>query len=145
VIHRDLKLSNIVFSSPHSKEIRVVDFGISGVYAPLSKSDKSLAGSLKYLAPEVLTQKNTAADPALDIFSMGVILYALVVGKLPFDGPDQAEIKRKIVAGEYSFPANVRVSNECKDLIASMLRTDPNERIQLKEIQHHEWVKTVHL
>jgi serine/threonine protein kinase len=145
IVHRDLKLSNIVFSSPHSKDIRVVDFGISGVYAPLSKSDKSLAGSLKYLAPEVITHKNTAADPALDIFSLGVILYALVVGKLPFDGTDQAEIKRKIVSCEYSYPPNVKVSEACKDLIASMLKTDPRDRIPLKEIQHHEWVKTVHL
>jgi len=82
-------LSNIVFAKPNSKEIRVVDFGISGFYAPLSgKEDKSRAGSLKYMAPELLSGKNTAADPALDIFSMGVILFTLVTGNYPFDGED---------------------------------------------------------
>ena len=88
IIHRDLKLSNIVFAKPNSSEIRVVDFGISGLHGPFNNSDKSLAGSLKYMAPEVLTGKNTSADPAIDIFSMGVILFALVTGRLPFDGDD---------------------------------------------------------
>jgi len=88
-----LKLSNIVFAKPNSKEIKVVDFGISGLDSPMNNHDRSMAGSLKYMAPELLTGKHTAADPALDIFSLGVILYSLVVGKLPFDGPDNETIK----------------------------------------------------
>ncbi len=98
IIHRDLKLNNIVFARPNSREIRVVDFGISGLYAT-NNPEKSLAGSLKYMAPEILTGKNTAADPAIDIFSIGVILYALVVGKLPFDGKDTMTIRNKIIKG----------------------------------------------
>jgi carbon catabolite-derepressing protein kinase len=75
----------------------VVDFGISGLY---NSQDKSNAGSLKYMAPEVLSGKNTTAEPELDIFSMGVILYALVTQKLPFDGEPEI-VKQKIIAGEY--------------------------------------------
>lgn len=66
----------------------MVDFGISGLHGPFNNSDKSHAGSLKYMAPELLTGKNTSADPALDIFSLGVILFALVFGRLPFEGDD---------------------------------------------------------
>jgi serine/threonine protein kinase len=78
-----------VFAKPDSNDIRVVDFGISGLHGPLNNKDKSRAGSLKYMAPEVLSGKNTSADPAIDIFSLGVILFALVVGHLPFEGDDQ--------------------------------------------------------
>lgn len=56
------------------------------------------------MAPEILTGQNIAADPAIDIFSLGVILYALVVGKLPFEGKDNNTIRSKIVKGAYSYP-----------------------------------------
>ena len=83
----------------------MVDFGISGLHGPFNNSDKSLAGSLKYMAPEVLTGKNTSADPAIDIYSMGIILYALVTGRLPFEG-DDSSVKIKIANGDYSFPSS---------------------------------------
>lgn len=116
IIHRDLKLNNIVFASPNSREIRVVDFGISGLYAA-NNADKSLAGSLKYMAPEILTGENTAADPAIDIFSMGVILFSLVTGKLPFDGKDTNTIRNKIIKSIYQYPLNSQVSKPCRNLI----------------------------
>lgn len=68
------------------------------------------------MAPEVLTGKNTSADPAIDIFSMGIILYALVSGRLPFEGDDHA-VKSKIAIGDFSFSNSLVISDECKDLI----------------------------
>ena len=124
IIHRDLKLNNIVFARPNSREIRVVDFGISGLYAT-NNPEKSLAGSLKYMAPEILTGKNTAADPAIDIFSIGVILFALVVGKLPFDGKETFSIRNKIINGAFTFPQGNTLTPDCKDLIEKMLLVDP--------------------
>lgn len=109
-------MSNIVFSKPNSSEIRVVDFGISGLQGPFNNSDKTIAGSLKYMAPEVLTGKNAASEPAIDIFSLGVILFHFVCGKLPFEGENEA-IKQMIVSGNYTFPSNRQISPECKDLI----------------------------
>lgn len=143
IIHRDLKLNNIVFASPNSREIRVVDFGISGLYAA-NNADKSLAGSLKYMAPEILTGENTAADPAIDIFSMGVILFSLVTGKLPFDGKDTNTIRNKIIKSIYQYPSNSQVSKSCRNLIDEMLLRDPKQRIKMKQIFKHEWITPMH-
>lgn len=135
-----MKLNNIVFARPNSREIRVVDFGISGLYAT-NNPEKSLAGSLKYMAPEILTGKNTAADPAIDIFSIGVILFALVVGKLPFDGKDTVSIRNKIIKGQFVFPPGLGLSPECKDLIEKMMSVDPVSRIKMKAIFKHPWIE----
>ena len=89
IIHRDLKLENIMKVSKNSNSIKIVDFGIAGLFAGL-KSEITKAGSINYLSPEVLTGKNLNASPAMDIWSLGCILYALLVGKLPFD--DQKEV-----------------------------------------------------
>jgi serine/threonine protein kinase len=139
-VHRDLKLSNIVFARPESNEIRVVDFGISGLHGPLYNKDKSIAGSLKYMAPEVLSGKNTSADPAIDIFSLGVILFSLVVGHLPFEGDDNM-IKQNIKAGVFDFPAETSLTKDVIDLIRQLLHINPKERITMKHIQSHSWVK----
>ena len=129
-----------MFSSPNSREIRIVDFGISGLYT-LYNAEKSLAGSLKYMAPEILTGKNTAADPSIDIFSLGVILFALVTGKLPFDGSDTESIRKKIIKGVYTYPESIKISAECKDLIKQMLEMDFRKRITMKLIFGHPWVE----
>ena len=67
----------------------------------MNNFDKSLAGSLKFMAPEVLSGKNTAAEPAIDIFSLGVILFNMVTGKLPFYSKSREVIKDKIIRGDY--------------------------------------------
>ena len=134
-----MKLNNIVFSSPNSKEIRVIDFGISGLYIG-SNPEKSLAGSLKYMAPEVLTGKNTSADPALDIFSMGCILFALVTGQLPFDG-EISTVRENIINGKYSYPSDISLSESLIDLIDGMLKVNPRRRITMVGILDHPWLE----
>lgn len=126
IVHRDLKLSNIVFAKPNSREIRVVDFGISGL---CSQHDRTISGSLKYMAPEVLSGKHTTVEPALDIYSMGVILFSLVTGKLPFDNSDHEAAKQAIIKGDYTFPTNIKLSKECREIISGMLKNDPKERL----------------
>lgn len=100
-----------------------------------------MAGSLKYMAPEILTEENTAAEPAIDLFSIGVILYALVIGKLPFEGSDPYQIRRKIVKGIYSYPPTVHLSDEVKDLIDGLLKVNPRKRYTMKQVFHHPWVQ----
>ena len=109
IIHRDLKLGNIVFAKPNSKDIRIVDFGISG----LLSTEKSCAGSLRYMAPEILTGKKTLADTAIDIYSLGIILFALVYGKVPFEDKNANVLTQKIIDNKYIFPPKILVSEEC--------------------------------
>jgi serine/threonine protein kinase len=100
----------------------------------MNNNDKSMAGSLKFMAPEVLSGKNTAADPRIDIFSLGVILFRIVTGKLPFDSLDNNVTRNKIISGIYSYPNIIlkTLSVDCKDLIDRMLETNPSERITMK-------------
>ena len=91
IIHRDLKLENIMKVSEKSNQIKIVDFGIAGLFAGL-KSEITKAGSINYLSPEVVTGKNLNASPAMDIWAMGCILYAMLIGELPFDDPHHKEV-----------------------------------------------------
>lgn len=139
VIHRDLKLENILFSDSEHRKIKVVDFGIAGLIQD-DKAEKSRAGSCKYMAPEVLSEENTEAKPSLDVWSAGCILFALVCGELPFNGSKTSEVVCKAVKGQYQFPADSLVSYHCRKLIRSMLNVDYRKRITVKEIFSHPWI-----
>jgi serine/threonine protein kinase len=82
-----LKLENILLADKESKKVKIVDFGIAGMATNLDVS-KIGAGSLKYMAPELFTHKLKKIGPHIDIWALGVILYSLVFGQLPFDGPN---------------------------------------------------------
>jgi len=141
IIHRDLKLENILFESTNSNIIKVVDFGIAGFYSAV-KGGESSAGSLRYMAPEVLTGANKAANPAIDIWSMGIILYALLHGTLPFTGSTRKEIFDKIVEGRYEIAPEVKkkLSPECLDVLSKMLLVDYKKRISTFDLSSHPWV-----
>ena len=148
LIHRDLKLENILLSRPDAyDDIRVVDFGISGFYSATHSCEKTNAGSLKYMPPEVLSGRNIDANPAIDVWSMGCILHALVLGKLPFRGKTRREVLHAITTNLSNPKSSIflkkymgNVSNECRDLIYRMLQIDPEVRIQMKEIESHPWI-----
>ena len=149
LVHRDLKLENILLSRPDAyDDIRVVDFGISGFYSATHSCEKTNAGSLKYMPPEVLSGRNIDANPAIDIWSMGCILHALVLGKLPFKGKTRREVLHAITnnistapsASLFSQKYMASLSPDCRDLIYRMLQIDPEIRIQMKEIEKHPWL-----
>jgi len=141
IIHRDLKLENILFTSKGGSRIKVVDFGIAGFYSGMEESESN-AGSLKYMAPEILTGANNAANPAIDVWSMGVILYALLSGHLPFTGSTRHEVKSKIIAGTYQIDSDVRkrCSMECVDMLTRMLTVNTKVRITTAEMKKHPWI-----
>ena len=141
IIHRDLKPENILFESSSSQTIKVVDFGIAGFYSGY-RFDVTNAGSLRYMAPEILTGRNRAANPAIDVWSIGCILYGLLQGQPPFMGTKK-EITDAIVRGSYKFDQQSPnpLSAECMDLIQRMLTVDYTSRISTFDILKHPWLK----
>jgi serine/threonine protein kinase len=134
VVHRDLKLENILFSTEKKDQIKIVDFGISGYY---DIEDKTNAGSLRYLPPEIISQTRLDANPAIDVWSMGCILYYLINGRHPFSSKESKELKEKIKKGAYEIPQGN--SFYLKALIRRMLDIDFHSRITLDEVMQHPW------
>eukprot|EP00742_Colponemidia_sp_Colp-10_P000969 GILJ01001051.1.p1 GENE.GILJ01001051.1~~GILJ01001051.1.p1 ORF type:complete len:618 (+),score=74.60 GILJ01001051.1:97-1950(+) len=142
VIHRDLKLENILLGE--NEEVKVADFGLSGFVMPGGKA-RTRGGSLAYIAPEVLTGKSQESDPfKLDVWAMGVILYTLVVGQLPFRGHNEKETIKKIVQGDIHYH-DVDVSSEFRDIIKRMLTVDAVQRMSVAEMTCHRWVDKANL
>lgn len=98
-------------------------------------------GTPAYMAPEILVEE-ARYGPAVDVWSMGVILYVILCGYPPFDDSDLGVLKSKIKKGIFSFlPEDWNeISEEAKSLVTKMLTVDPKMRIQIEEIQHHPWV-----
>ncbi|KAF0498698.1 Pkinase-domain-containing protein [Gigaspora margarita] len=133
VVHRDLKLENILLDA--HKNIKLGDFGFTREYES-KKLLETICGSTGYSAPEMLTGKKYSGLE-IDIWSLGVILYTLLCGSLPFDDDDENEMKLKIMKGEYEM--GEFLSDEAKDLIKSILQLEPKERPTLKQILQHAW------
>ncbi len=104
----------------------------------LFKSDKSTAGSIRYLAPEVIDESNTDSDPLLDVWSLGCILFELLTGEFLFKG-DRKTVRSKILEGKYYIPDTI--SGTARLLIQSMVEVNPNERITILECLNHPWIK----
>lgn len=138
IIHRDLKLENILRVDNDSLKIKIVDFGIAGLFAG-HKSEITKAGSVNYLSPEIISRKNLNASPALDVWAIGCILYSILIGSLPFADKNEKVLMKKIVSQEVEFPKNVKISGEVTDLIKKMLNKNPEKRIRIIDIKQHPW------
>lgn len=135
VVHRDLKPENVVFFEKLGM-VKLTDFGFSNKFCPGQKLETS-CGSLAYSAPEILLGDSYDA-PAVDVWSLGVILYMLVCGHAPFQEANDSETLTMIMDCKYTIPSNI--SKECKRLIARMLIRDPEERASLEEIAQDPWL-----
>ncbi|XP_054594366.2 SNF-related serine/threonine-protein kinase [Nothobranchius furzeri] len=138
VVHRDLKPENVVFFEKQGL-VKLTDFGFSNKFQPGKKLTTS-CGSLAYSAPEILLGDEYDA-PAVDIWSLGVILFMLVCGQPPFQEANDSETLTMIMDCKYTVPAHV--SRACKDLIDQMLQRDPKRRASLEEIENHTWLQGV--
>ncbi|PAV63735.1 hypothetical protein WR25_11567 [Diploscapter pachys] len=136
VVHRDLKPENVVFFERLGM-VKLTDFGFSNLYEPGQQLQTS-CGSLAYSAPEILLGDAYDA-PAVDVWSLGVILYMLVCSRLPFQETNDSETLTKILDCRYAVPDHL--SNPCKNLIQRMLVRDPSKRANLSEIVDNAWVK----
>jgi len=142
IIHRDLKPENILMANPRDQpiDIKIADFGLATFYdesVPLVKN----CGTTGYTAPEVLSK--LPYGKACDMWSVGVIMYALIHGYLPFHGADNEEMKRKILIGDYRFSRRTSMSSQAKSLIKELLSMNPKKRPTVETIKKHAWFKGV--
>lgn len=119
----------------HNKNIKLVDFGLSNTYKQ-GETLKTACGSPCYAAPEMIAGERYYGAK-VDIWSCGVILYAMICGFLPFEDPDTAKLYNKILSGEFHMPKFV--SNEGRDLIRKILNTNPDTRYTSQQIKQHPW------
>lgn len=137
VIHRDLKLGNI-FLDEHMN-LKIGDFGLASKLRSPSDRRKTICGTPNYIAPEILLHKESGHSFEVDIWSIGVIIYAMAYGKPPFQRKDVPEIYDRIKNLHYSFP---EVSNSaCNELIEGILQLDPVARLTVEEITTHAFFR----
>ena len=135
VVHRDLKPENVVFFQRLGL-VKLTDFGFSNKFDPGEQLQTS-CGSLAYSAPEILLGDSYDA-PAVDIWSLGVILYMLVCGAAPFQEANDSETLTMIMDCKYSFPNHI--STACKKLVSLMLQRQPHLRASLEDIIKDPWL-----
>ena len=142
IIHRDLKPENILISKKNKNGfniIKIIDFGTAIIFNK-KINDKSLTGSIYYIAPEVLSKSRNYTEKC-DVWSCGIIMYILLTGLPPFNGETDEEIVTKIMNGRFNmekYPWPI-ISSHAKDLIRKLLEFDANKRITAEEALKHPW------
>ncbi|KAL2087552.1 hypothetical protein ACEWY4_016380 [Coilia grayii] len=135
IIHRDLKAENLLLDI--NMNVKLADFGFGNFYKP-GEMLSTWCGSPPYAAPEVFEGK-PYEGPKLDIWSLGVVLYVLVSGTLPFDGDNLYLLRQRVTKGHFRVP--FFMSQECENLIRKMLTVNPARRISIAEIKQHRWMQ----
>ena len=145
ILHRDIKLENIMISQKEKDYetgeelfwVKIIDFGTAKIFEK-NKKEKDVVGSSYYIAPEVLQQNY---NEKCDTWSVGVILYMMLVGRAPFDGKDDEEIILKINSADYNSkePKLMKHSPEVRDLVSKLLEKDTDKRYSAREAIAHPW------
>uniref|UniRef100_A0A8C2HH53 non-specific serine/threonine protein kinase n=1 Tax=Cyprinus carpio TaxID=7962 RepID=A0A8C2HH53_CYPCA len=138
IVHRDLKAENLLLDA--DMNIKIADFGFSNEFTVGNKLD-TFCGSPPYAAPE-LFQGKKYDGPEVDVWSLGVILYTLVSGSLPFDGQNLKELRERVLRGKYRIP--FYMSTDCENLLKKFLILNPTKRGSLEQIMKDRWMNVGH-
>lgn len=137
IAHRDLKPENILIHGTSSYYVKIADWGMATFQTPYAQLETS-CGSPHYASPEVIRGEPYNGEKA-DVWSVGVVLYALLVGRLPFDDPDVPRLLSKVRSGYFEIPS--RVHADAADLIRKMLVVNPSQRVSMAAILEHPFFK----
>jgi len=139
IVHRDIKPSNLLLSD--TGHVKIADFGVSCEFEGIDAFLTGTAGTPAFMAPEALQEDSSFySGRAQDIWSLGITLYALVFGQVPFCENYVIALHKKIKNDPVVFPETPVISDLLKDLILGMLKKDPGLRLLLQEIKNHDWV-----
>ncbi|CAG0917990.1 unnamed protein product [Notodromas monacha] len=137
IVHRDIKAENLLLD--RDKNIKLADFGFSNFFTPNQKLC-TWCGSPPYAAPELFEGKNYDG-PKADIWSLGVVLYVLRCGSLPFDGSTLQSLRSKVISGKFRVPYFMSTGKYCEHLVRHILYVDPDKRYSMNQIISHRWMK----
>ncbi|XP_047246982.1 serine/threonine-protein kinase SIK3 homolog isoform X2 [Girardinichthys multiradiatus] len=135
IVHRDLKAENLLLD--HNLNIKIADFGFSNMFSR-GQLLKTWCGSPPYAAPELFEGKEYDG-PKVDIWSLGVVLYVLVCGALPFDGSTLQNLRARVLSGKFRIP--FFMSTDCEYLIRHMLVLEPSRRLSMEQICKNKWMR----
>eukprot|EP00916_Digyalum_oweni_P005129 GHVL01009081.1.p1 GENE.GHVL01009081.1~~GHVL01009081.1.p1 ORF type:complete len:779 (+),score=92.84 GHVL01009081.1:128-2464(+) len=136
VIHRDLKLGNLFIDE--AMNLKVGDFGLAARLNSDCEQKRTICGTPNYIAPEVLRNKGHSLE--VDVWSLGVIMYTMLIGRPPFETKNVQDTYKRIESNQYQYPAQCRVSAEGRSLINGMLQVNPADRFALDKILDHPWL-----
>jgi len=135
VIHRDVKLDNILLDC--DKGVKVCDFGVSKIIKK-GQFIKEQCGTPAYLAPEIIIDQGYEGY-FVDMWSLGVLLYAMVCGTVPFKAQNLEDLHKLILKGDFTFP--VELSQDAQSIIRGLIRLNPKERLTIPQLLCHPWLK----
>lgn len=135
IVHRDLKIENVMVEE-ETGNIKLIDFGLSNFHDPQHLLT-TYCGSLYFAAPELLHGR-PYCGPEVDVWSLGVILYVMVTGQVPFDDANVARLHEKIKTGIVEYPTSM--NKQLRSLLERMLTVEPRRRATLTEVMNHPWV-----
>lgn len=120
-------------------EVKIGDFGLACKLEFDGERKRTICGTPNYIAPEVLEGKQ-GHSYEVDVWSIGVIIYTLIIGKPPFETSDVKTTYKRIRMNAYSFPEQTPISDPARDLITKILNNDPAKRPTIEDIMQHEWI-----
>ena len=141
IVHRDIKPENIIIIDEKNLYIKLIDFGSCEIFSEGNKETNRRLGTPSYVSPEIINGEKYSYE--CDIWAMGILMYFLLSGKVPFDGFNQNDIFNSIKNKKISFDDEIwnNISLDAKNLIKCLLIKDKNKRININQILESSWVK----
>ncbi|CAG9791145.1 unnamed protein product [Diatraea saccharalis] len=136
IAHRDIKPANLLLGEGR---VQVADLGACGELAGAGRLTGAV-GTPAFRAPEAAANADKYVGEAADMWSLGITLFAMVTGRVPWIGPTAADLQRRVLEEPLTFPARPQLSKSLKDLLHRMLDKNPATRATMQEIKEHEWV-----